>query len=529
MKFSDDIMKKSEIAMFRLRELFREYGYTRYEMSKFEDYELYASNKNFLGSDDIITFTDSGGRLKALRPDVTLSIVKNTLSGTNDGVSRLYYNENVYRRAGLEHEFSERMQAGVECIGDIGVDEIGEVIALAAQSLDALVSRSCIDISHMGVISGLLEEMTLPPAVHTELLRRIEEKNAPEVTALAREHGISADLTERLVGLTTLYGTFDDAYEELKALSVNEKTADAIAELREVYDKIRARCPRADIRLDFSLVNDFSYYDGIIFRGYSDVIPTALLSGGRYDKLMGKFGNRCGAIGFAVHIDLLERVNDEGSGEDECEFVNIALPKGRLGETVYAALEACGYGCADMLGDSRKLVFESAESRVRYFWVKPSDVAIYVERGAADIGVVGSDILMESEPKIYELADLGVGVCRLAVAAPRDFVDSRNGALRVATKFKHVAKSFYGSQNREIDVIKLNGSIELAPLLGLSDVIVDIVETGTTLRENGLEVKQDIANVSARLIANITSFKFKNTAISQLAQSLAEKKANAPQ
>ena len=519
MKFSDDILKTGEVAVFRLRELFTEFGYERFEMNKFEDYELYAANKAFLGSDDIITFTDAGGRLKALRPDVTLSVVKNARSGLDGGTTRLYYDENVYRRAGLGRDFRERLQAGVECIGTIGVTEMSEVLALAAKSLNALTGRSCIDVSHMGFLSDFLDALALPADGREELLRRIAEKNAPEVTKLAAAFALSPELAEKLVALTTLYGSFEAELATLHALSVNEATAAAVAELSEVLSNAKKLCPTADFRLDFSVAGDMSYYDGIIFSGYAEGIPAAILAGGRYDSLMRKFGRSQGAIGFAVYIDMLES-GDSNNAEsiETTEFINVALPKGRLGEKVYGIFEKCGYGCPDILSDTRKLVFENAEAGIRYFWVKPSDVAIYVERGAADIGVCGSDILSEHSPEVYELVDLNVGVCRLAVATPKDFADSRHGILRVATKFTETAKRYYASQNREIDIITLNGSIELAPLLGLSDVIVDIVETGNTLRANGLEVKEDICHISARLIANMAGFKFKYGAIARLAE-----------
>ena len=198
------------------------------------------------------------------------------------------------------------------------------------------------------------------------------------------------------------------------------------------------------------------------------------------------------------------------------QMINIALPKGRLGEQVYDIFESVGYGCPAIHEVNRKLVFENEESGVRYFWVKPSDVAIYVERGAADIGVAGKDILLEYEPDVYELVDLQVGKCRMAVAGPVDFRDNMERTLRVATKFPNIAKSYYNSCSRAIDIIKLNGSIELAPILGLSDVIVDIVETGSTLKANNLEPLETIVPISARLISNKVSYKFKHEEIAEL-------------
>ena len=203
-------------------------------------------------------------------------------------------------------------------------------------------------------------------------------------------------------------------------------------------------------------------------------------------------------------------------------MLNVALPKGRLGEKVYAMFEAAGFECPSIKENNRKLIFENEEAGVRYFWVKPSDVAIYVERGAADIGVAGKDILLEYEPDVYELFDLDIGKCRMAVAAKKDFRDDLQKTLRVATKFSNIARNYYASLGRDIDIIHLNGSIEIAPILGLSDVIVDIVETGTTLKENNLSVQETIVPISARLIANKTSYKFKSEPIEAILQSLAD-------
>ena len=201
-------------------------------------------------------------------------------------------------------------------------------------------------------------------------------------------------------------------------------------------------------------------------------------------------------------------------------MVNIALPKGRLGEKVYQMFEAAGFECPTIHETNRKLIFENEATGVRYFWVKPSDVAIYVERGAADIGIAGKDILLEYEPKVYELLDLNLGKCRMAVAAQKGFRDDREKTLRVATKFTNITKKYYRTQCRDIDVIKLNGSIELAPILGLSDVIVDIVETGTTLKENDLEPFETIVPISARLISNRVSYKFKQNEILAIVEGL---------
>ena len=265
-------------------------------------------------------------------------------------------------------------------------------------------------------------------------------------------------------------------------------------------------------------MGDVSYYNGIVFKGFLSGIPDPVLSGGQYDRLMQKLHRTSRAIGFAVYTGELERL-DQGKGDG---WLNVALPKGRLGEKVYAMFAAAGFPCPGILESGRKLIFENPEKRVRYFWVKPSDVAIYVARGAADMGVAGKDILLEYRPEVYELLDLRMGKCRMAVAGPKGFRDTGTGTLRVATKFAEIARNFYRGRGRDIDIIHLNGSIELAPILGLSDVIVDIVETGSTLRENNLEVLEEVVPISARLIAGKSSFQFKQVQIGEVTRCLSK-------
>ncbi len=206
-------------------------------------------------------------------------------------------------------------------------------------------------------------------------------------------------------------------------------------------------------------------------------------------------------------------------------MINVALPKGRLGEKVYEMFEAAGFDCPSIKENNRKLTFENEEKGIRFFWVKPSDVAIYVERGAADIGIAGKDILLEYRPDVYELLDLGIGKCRMAVAAKKGFRDNREKTLRVATKFTNIAREYYAGKGRDIDIIHLNGSIELAPILGLSDVIVDIVETGKTLLENDLVPMETVVPISARVIANKANFKFKSAKIEAIVNGLAAEAA----
>jgi ATP phosphoribosyltransferase regulatory subunit len=496
-----------------LRLLYKEFGYSLYRLSRFEEYELYADNKAFLSSDNIVTFTGNSGRLMALRPDVTLSIVKN--APDSDNLQKLYYNENVYRPDGFE--FKEQMQVGLECIGDITTEIMAQVLILAFRSLEVLGEPTYLAVSHMGYISGLLNNEELTSQQSTELLQCVSEKNIPSLLHLCESYDLSTAFTASLCELISLQGSFDALKDRLSELCINEGMEQALSELATLNEHIKKSSNSQELILDFSIINDLSYYSGIIFQGYVEGIPTKILSGGRYDKLLRKFGKRSGAIGFAVYLDLMERYIPTE------QMISIALPKGRLGEKAYAMFEKAGFGCPSIHEESRKLVFENPQLGIRYFWVKPSDVPIYVERGAADIGVAGKDILLEYSPDVYELLDLKIGKCKMSVAGEKGFkADNLNRTLRVATKFPNIARTFYNRKGIDIDIIGLNGSIELAPLLFLSDVIVDIVETGKTLFENNLEPLEDIVNISARLISNKSSYKFNQSIIADIQKKIGE-------
>ena len=503
-----------EKVIFGLRALYRSYGYAQYKMSKFEEYDLYANNKDFLISDSVITFTDTNGKLMALKPDVTLSIIKN-IKDRSDGVQKLFYNENVYRISKGNQSYKEIMQVGLECIGDIGADDIRQVIILAAQSLKTISDACVLNITDLDLLSQVICNADLSGSRKAQLLKCVEEKNTAGLKKL--------DLPEKtLTILNLLIGASGPAAQVLPVLISKLAGLCNTASLQNLAQLIAAvEDPqiRDMLQVDFSVVSDINYYNGIVFKGFLEGVPSAVLSGGQYDKLMKKMKHTSNAVGFAVYLDMLDMATTAPKEEDP--MLNIALPKGRLGEKVYAMFEQAGFPCPSIKENSRKLIFENPEAGVRYFWVKPSDVAIYVERGAADIGVAGKDILLEYKPEVYELLDLDIGKCRMAVAAKKDFCDDTDRTLRVATKFSAIARQHYLSKGRDIDIIHLNGSIEIAPILGLSDVIVDIVETGTTLKENDLEVIETIVPISARLIANKASYQFKSKKIVRLMEQIA--------
>ena len=310
MGYTRVVLKPDEKAVFSLRELYTKYGYTHYKVGKFEEYDLYAGNRSFLISDNILTFTDTNGKLMALKPDVTLSIVKNI--GENDVSSHKYfYNENVYRTSVSSGGFREIMQAGLECIGNIDTYSICEVLTLATKSLSTMSDDCLLVLSHMGFTLGLLEECELTDADVKEALSFIKSKNAGAIAAMADAAGVDEKKKDALCFVTKFYGTLDTACAEIEKYIFNDKMRTAYCELCDI-----ARAMKETLYLDFSVVNDMNYYDGIIFNGYVNGIADSILSGGRYDKLLQKMGKRAGAIGFAVYLDMLERYGDEDEAYD---------------------------------------------------------------------------------------------------------------------------------------------------------------------------------------------------------------------
>ncbi|MBQ8264659.1 MAG: ATP phosphoribosyltransferase [Oscillospiraceae bacterium] len=515
------VLTNMELLELRLRGLYEKAGYSKYRMGRFEEYGLYGANRRFLASEQVISFTDLDGRLLALKPDVTLSIAKNARIDGDGGCARYYYCENVYRPSQESHTFREISQMGLECIGSVDRAECAKVLRLALATLEMCGGEAVLEISHMGFVGGLLDALALPEGKRSAVIDCIRDKNSHELRKKALDAGMDEGGADTLCALTGLCGDAGEVLEKAEAMV----RCDAMGEAVEALKALRGELSEgAKLKIDLSLVNDIDYYNGLVFRGYVAGAPRAVLQGGRYDPLAQQFTPGVGAIGFALYMDELERLETVEAASAEKTMLNVALPKGRLGDKVYALLSAAGYGCGTDYNDSRRLVVENPEAGIRYFLVKPSDVAIYVEHGAADIGIVGKDILAEAKADVYELLDTGLGKCRMCVAARNDFVDEPGRSLRVATKFVNIAKAYYASQGRDIDIIKLNGSIELAPLLGLSDVIVDIVETGTTLKENDLKVVTEFMPISARFIANKASYQFKKAEIDAITLCLSEVK-----
>lgn len=346
--FDLNLLKNEELAVYKLRSLYKSYGYLPFKMSKFEDYDLYARNKDFLVSDRVITFNDTDGRLLALKPDVTLSIIKNT-KGISTDKQKVYYNENVYRVSGSTGQFKELMQTGIECIGNIDITDLYEVVLLAVQSLATVSSEYVLDISHMGIIGAAISDATSDKSLKKHLMQLIAEKNSHEIGELCRINGISDDKASVLVAISGMYGERKSVLSSLSSICPNSASA-ALCELREL-DALLTESGIGDrVRFDFSVVNNMKYYNGIVFKGFLEGICEGVLSGGEYANLLESMRISSRGIGFALYLDLLCEL-DDGADEYDVDVLllyssstkpaDLASRKAELinsGKSVYSSL-----------------------------------------------------------------------------------------------------------------------------------------------------------------------------------------------
>ena len=301
---SETVLKKEERVAIELRSLYKKYGYLPYKMSKFEAYDLYARNKDFLRGDGVITFNDTDGKLLALKPDVTLSIIKNL--GDSENLQKVSYSESVYRVSDGTKQFGELTQVGVECIGDIGVYDLYESVRLAAESLALISENFVLDISHLGILSGIFEEIGEGKTFEREAVKLLSEKNLHEMSALVEKYNVPKKSAEKLVAIVSTYGDMQTVVNTLEPLCDTPTLQAAFAELSALYALLKETSFADKIRLDFSVVNNMKYYNGLVFKGFVSGVPEGVLSGGRYDSLVARMGKKSGAIGFAVYLDLLE-------------------------------------------------------------------------------------------------------------------------------------------------------------------------------------------------------------------------------
>ena len=506
---------------------FKEAGYRQILTPSFEYFDLFSDGDISVDTEDMYKIMDTSGKIMVLRPDATVPIARMVATHykENSGEIKLMYLTNVFRsadyRAGGKREFR---QAGIEYFGNQTPETDAGIILTAVKAVVESGFRDLTtEIGNAEFFNGFMEELKNSGVFKREedekkLRSMMESKNIPGIRQYCGDHEISGKYAEILMELPVMYGPVEEVLEKAEAASINERMRGAVENLRRIASLIGES---SNLTADMSLIGSMDYYSGMIFRVYLKESGAIAGSGGRYDGLLKKFGKDIPAAGFGLNIDLLYEaaqmeVPDAG-------MLNIALGKGRLADITIEKLKEAGIEFPDYTKKSRKLIFTDKTGQYRIIFVKAVDVGIYVEKGACDVGIIGKDTLLESASDVFEMLDLGYGKCIFAVAAPKGFQYDPKKKLRVASKYPRVAREFFAKYGRSIEIIKINGSVELAPLVGLSDVIVDIVETGNTLKANGLEVIEPITDISARFIVNCASLKTKQKGVTELMKLLKER------
>ena len=419
---------------------------------------------------------------------------------------------------------------GIELIGNDGIEADAEVIEIAVDTLLKFgISDFQIDMGQVEYFKGLASLAGLDEAQSDALRQKINDKDFVAIESIVENLKLDERIGKIFLELPKMFGGIDVVYSALENSVLDECSADALRNLVQVYEMLSQKGLEKYLAIDLSMVPNLDYYTGIIVKGFAKGIGFPICSGGRYDNLTAKFGRQLPATGVAIGIErvmtVLSEADNKSVDEKQSEYITVALAKGRLADLSVEIFEKLGYDVAELKTKTRKLIFTDEKNKFKFILVKASDVPIYVEYGAADIGIVGKDTLLESGKDVYEILDLGFGKCKMAVAGPasmRGKLDGRN-IMRVASKYPHIARDyFHRVKGQTVDIIKLSGSVELGPLVGLSEVIVDIVESGKTLVENGLEVLEDVCELSARLIVNRVSVKIHRERIMELAAKMKE-------
>lgn len=495
-----------------LSALFKEKSYRKVMTPTIEFFDVFKSDNLGIEPEEMYKLSDNLGRTTVLRPDNTAPIARlvATRLSADDFPVRLYYNQNVYiRNKQLAGRTDEIEQSGIELIGDGSMEADIEVISMAYEALKRNnVNSFKIELCHAGFFNSILDRMHLTSMQKADICNYIEGKNYAALGDLLDSLGNSRE-SEIIKKLPRLFGGAE-VIDEARSLYSDEQTDSALSYLKTVYNKLCNMGFEKEILIDLSLVNRSNYYTGIIFRGYAQGSGVTIISGGRYDNLIGEFGLDAPAVGFGVNVSALCDVMREEINIDRP--LRIALTKGRLEKSSVALFKTMGLDTSELENKGRRLILPVGDYEA--VLSKAPDVITYVEHGVCDIGVVGKDTIVEHGSSFYEVIDLHIGRCRFALACPKG-TDFFSGYKRkvVASKYPKVAGEYFKSKGMDVDIIKIEGSVELAPLLGLADGIVDIVETGSTLKENGLEVVDEIMPISARVIVNMASMKLRKDEI----------------
>lgn len=525
----DECEAKFEIE-YKAREVFKHHGYHMVQPPSFEYYDVY--DAAVTKAENMFKFFDNNGRMLALRPDITTSVARIAATKPLGELPyRIAYSGSAYRNDEAfsndrQREFS---QVGMELIGIKGIEADVEVIDITVEALlEFGITDFQIDMGQVDYFKGLSEAAGLTDATSDSLREKINDKDYVAIDGLLDSMDISDELKSMFKELPHMFGGIEIAEKALLNNSLNEKSKLALENLVQVYNELKKKGKESHLAVDLSMIPSLDYYTGIIVKGFSKGVAFPICSGGRYDSLTEKFGRSLPATGMAIGIERVMTAvsgNNEEIAENSSEYITVALAKGRLADLSTEIFEKLGYDVSELRSKTRKLIFTDEKNKFKFILVKASDVPVYVEYGAADIGIVGKDTLLESGKNVYEVLDLGFGKCKMAVAGPasmKDKIDGRN-IMRVASKYPKIARDyFHRVKGQTVDIIKLNGSVELGPLVGLSEVIVDIVESGKTLVENGLEVLEDICELSARLIVNRVSLKINRERIITLVDNIRE-------
>ena len=505
-----------------VRDALEERGYSEIITPAVEYYDVFAQANPELDQDQMLKIIDKSGRICVARPDNTTPIARIAATRLDDAALpvRLYYSQKVFRSVSGDHGHKgEFLQVGAELIGADGLAADKDILSAAFAALSRTGADNFrIELGHAEIYKALIEELGADAASSEAIRRLIENKSFAALGDALQPFG-SRPAAKALSAMPQLCGGIE-VLDEVETLTGNVRVLGAIAYLRRLYQALDEAGYGDRIMIDLGLVHEMDYYTGIMFRGYIGGAGAAILAGGRYNALCAKFGRDLPAGGFGIDVESVAE-SLQGASRPEVatrrDTVRIALTKGRLEKKTLALLKGAGYDISELEAGTRKLIFTLPDSGVEIVLSKAADVITYVEHGVCDMGVVGKDTIMEKGGSFYEMVDLGFGRCRFALATKKG-KDVYGGYKTpvIATKYPAVTKAFFNRKNMDVETIKIEGSVELAPLLELADAIVDIVETGTTLKENGLEVIEDVAPISARVIVNLASAKMKKTAIQKV-------------
>ena len=497
-------------------------GYSEVITPAVEYFDVFAQANPELDQENMLKIIDRSGRICVARPDNTTPIARIAATRLDDAALpvRLYYSQKVFRSvvAGHGHK-GEFLQVGAELIGADGLEADKDILSAAFGALTGTGADNFrIELGHAEIYKALIEELGVDDQTAESVRRLIENKSFAALGDALAPYG-DRPAAKALRAMPQLFGGME-VLDEVEALTGNVRVLGAVSYLRRLYKALDEAGYGSRIMIDLGLVHEMDYYTGVMFRGYIGGAGAAILSGGRYNALCAKFGKDMPAGGFGIDVESVAE-SLQGAARPEAatrrDTVRIALTKGRLEKKTLALLKAAGYDISELEAGSRKLIFTLPDTGVEIVLAKAADVITYVEHGVCDMGVVGKDTIMEKGGSFYEMVDLGFGKCRFALATKKG-KDVYGGYKTpvIATKYPAVTKAFFNRKNMDVETIKIEGSVELAPLLELADAIVDIVETGTTLKDNGLDVIEDVAPISARVIVNLASAKMKKTAIQKV-------------